>query len=348
MKTAIWGHLPADARREGSPQEIVARCKRSGVDVYLPYVYPRADVEFSYGPACGAGIFQDEATDLLSPLAAAAKSEGVEIEPWILPFEGNLLVGETAEEMALRTYLPLDYDPAAPEPVGGRKAGKRLCPTWAENRARGIRVLNAYIECCGSDLAGVNLDGIRYGDTATCWDHPCHCAACRRKYSELFGEETLTSEALQVPGVRYEFIRFRNECITELVSEMREIAHRAGLRITISARAGVFTTAIPEGQDWPRWTRDGLIDAIYVMNYSTDRETHLACLREHAAVSARRAPGILHFEGLGKKSSLGQMDSESLGAFAGDAIREGVDGVCVFHYNGMTDADFEVLRKLKE
>lgn len=344
MKTAIWGHLWTDVEREGSPEAIIRRCKRAGIDTYLAYVYPleRCFMGEAPGFAYHSTAFQGEKKDLLTPLLKEAKKEGIEIEPWLLPFRPHLLIGETEAEILSRTYQPLVYEDKS-DAAGYATAGKRICPTWPENRARGIVMLKDYIENHGSDLTGIDMDYIRYGDAGTCRQAPCHCTACRKQYKALIGKDTITAEDLRLPGVLYKFIQFRNRCIRELVEEIRDITLRVGLRLTMSARVQVFDYAMVEGQDWPQWARDGLIDIIFLMNYSLDRAEHCARIELAAKLTEDRGD-VLLCDGVGKKSSLGENPTENLVTYIRDSLDVGADGISIFHYNGMKDEDFEALK----
>ena len=141
----------------------------------------------------------------------------------------------------------------------------------------------------------------------------------------------------------YRFARFRNDCIGEMVEEIRDITRRAGLRLTVSARADFFGAAVLEGQDWARWARDGLVDAVFTMNYSTDRDAHGRNVRQHAALMQTQ-DRALHYDGVGRGSSMGENTIDQVLQLARDSMDAGADGVSIFHYNAMTDEDFARLR----
>lgn len=295
---------------------------------------------FSYN----SSVFQGEKTDLLGPLAKVGKREGIEVEPWLLPFRPHLMEDETEAEVLSRTYRPMVKNDKN-DVAGYAAAGKRLCPTWPENRARGVRMLQDYIKNPGSDLTGICLDYMRYGDAGTCWDAPCHCAACRKEYVKLIGKDSLTAEDLKLPGVLYRFLQFRNRCIRELVEEFRDLTRKAGLRLTLCARVQFFDYALVEGQDWPQWARDGLIDIIFLMNYSLERAEHRQ--RAELGMNLTRDRGrCLLCDGVGKLSSLGENPTENLVTFIRDSLDVGVDGISIYHYNSMKDADFQAVSRL--
>lgn len=351
MNRAIWGHLWTDAEREGGPDRIVRRCKDAGIGSYLTHTYPIASNPRGYyspGVTYNTTVFQAETHDLLTPLLEAARREGTQAEPWLLPFVTELLRDEKREDLfPRRAYQSAEFAsrPAGETVDGATKDGKVLCPTWPENRARAIVILSDLIEQHGTSLTGIDLDMVRYPNADVSWEHPCHCEACRSKYRELFGKESLTRNDLEQPGVAYRFTRFRNDCIAGMVEEIRDITHRAGLRLTMSARADFFGAAVLEGQDWVRWAREGLVDVVFTMNYSTDLEAHGRNVQQHAGLMQTQDKAA-HYDGIGRSSSMGENSMDQVLQLARDALDAGVDGVSIFHYNAMDDQDFARLKEL--
>ena len=351
MRLAIWGLLWMDAEREGRPEKIVERCKESGIETYLAYVNPMEKCSAGEIPefAYHSTAFQGTPRDLLSPLLKAAKREGLEVEPWLLPFRPHLMHGETTEGVFQRSCKSLS-SVFALDPSGySDRLGRRLCPSWPENRARGMRMLNDYIENHGDDLTGIHLDYTRYADFApNGFGGLCHCDACRRLYDRFIGKDFLTLEDFGAPGIVCRVLQIRNRCIREMVEEMRDITRRAGLRLTLAARALLWEYAVPEGQNWPQWVNDGLLDRVYVMNYAGNTEmepawTHCKRVETHAAVLKHRGE-VLHYDGINRKSGGGEHPMERLAEFAEEARNAGADGISIFDYNAMTDDDFQTLK----
>jgi len=337
MKLAIWGHLPTDVAKEGSPEKIMQRCKRWGIDVYFAHVYPEHDVKHA---SYDSKLFAGGCTDLLGPLLAAGQREGVEVEPWLLPFDAAPLTTDRPGESERMFYTPLPG-------VSTGRLGRRRCASWGENRTRGLALLRDLIEGCGSRLTGIHMDAIRYVDTGRSLEGPCQCDACRSQYRRHVGRDPLTAEDLKSPGVLAKFLEFRARNIRSLVEEIRDITNRAGLKLSMAARAHYHDCALVEGQDWVEWAREGLIDCLCTMNYSTDRDEHHALVRGHVALLEGKAHAA-HLDGLGKKSSAGENTAQALREHGADALAAGVDGLAVFHYAAMEDADFEVMKDLKE
>lgn len=356
MKLAVWGHLWTDVNREGGVEGIVRRCQDSGIGTYLCHTYPiarGAGGYYSPGVTYDTGIFQAGASDLLAPLLRAGRHSGVEVEPWLLPFTADLLVGEQREDLfPRRAYQSAEFaglvsgvDAKSSDLPGAAKNGVTLCPSWPENRARAMRILGDLIERCGPNLTGIDLDMARYPNADTSWYHPCHCEACRAAYRERLGLDVLGAEDLGQPGVAYELTRFRCDVIGGLVEEMRDVTRQAGLRLTMSARADFYGSAVLEGQDWPCWARQGLVDAVFTMSYWTDRQIHRRHATEHSAMM-RASGACLHYDGVGRRSSMGENAIDDVLVLARDAAEAGADGVSIFHYNAMEDADFSRLGSL--
>jgi uncharacterized lipoprotein YddW (UPF0748 family) len=351
MRWAIWGHLWTDVEREGSPAAIIDRCRDSGISTYLPHTYPiepHPQGYFSPGVTYAATIFAAPTHDLLTPLLSSARGSGVDVQPWLLPFVTELHHDECHDDLfPRRAYQSAEFvtrDAGVPAD-GATKDGRVLCPTWPENRARAVRNLHDLIEQHGADLTAINLDMVRYPNSSVSWDHPCHCEACRQQYRTLFGADLLRPQDLQEAAVAYQLARFRNDCVRSLVQEMRDITRKAGLRLTVSARARYHEDAVLEGQDWVAWSRDGLVDAVMTMNYSTDRQIHRNRVEQHGRLMGQQH-NALHYGGVGRGSSNGVNSMDAVLLMAQDCMEAGGDGVSLFHYNAMEDVDFARLQEL--
>ncbi len=70
MRTAIWGMIQMDIRREGVPDKVIERCKRHGIETYLGYPFPFGE-EDRQVLAYPSAIADGECENLLGPLASA-------------------------------------------------------------------------------------------------------------------------------------------------------------------------------------------------------------------------------------------------------------------------------------
>lgn len=118
------------------------------------------------------------------------------------------------------------------------------------------------------DVDGLHLDYIRYPGQD--WGYN---EAALRRFRRLYGADTGAPPAPDDP----EFCHFRRHQVTDLVRRLhavtRSIRPRAVLSVAVVAQGPPdedFRRTLTYGryfQDWPAWVREGIVDAVYLMNY---------------------------------------------------------------------------------
>ena len=98
------------------------------------------------------------------------------------------------------------------------------------------------------------------------------------------------------------------------------------------------------GQDWRHWIDRGLVDTICPMDYHRKP----SIIHDHTAANVRMCAGRAElFVGLAKDNGSGEILSpQELHDVAEAAVTENADGICLFHWDALADADFEALRGL--
>jgi len=313
--TDHWADDDAASRR-------MDQIAHAGADMLFAYVTPE-DGPFNYDTAI-AGIEKD---DRLTRICKLAKDRNIMVQPWVFPngpFD--------------RSRYPRGAD-------GGYLSGAEVdrdgmpCATWVKNTEVGPIQARDMLD--HHDIDGIHLDMVRYKDGPHTLTHPCQCKACRVMYRKHLGKETITAEDLKTPGIMYKFIAFRCACIRPAVERCRQVADEYGVPMTMAARTDYFNWALPEGQDWVQWARDGLLDLVAMMNYNTNREPHRELVKQHVALLNGCVP---HLDGVGRFSSFGEMDAKQMVLFADDAIEAGAHGASIFKLEPMGDDDFDALR----
>lgn len=113
-------------------------------------------------------------------------------------------------------------------------------------------------------VAGIHLDYIRFLESGIETDYPRDPESLK-----LFSEQTHQSDPDAAPEI---WDRWRRDQITALVREIRQAVRRSDRDALLTA--AVYRTPLIAHdrvrQDWPRWLRLGLIDAVFPMQY--DRE----------------------------------------------------------------------------
>lgn len=330
MKIAIWSHPLRDFPKGQEDIKVTfEKLAKGGVEIYLPFIYGK-------GAEYDSKIIKGEKKDLLTPILEEAKKYEIEVHPIVLPFSGEThLLGEDETELSRRRYRPAEKV----------KTEGRICASWAENRERGIRITKDIMENYGNQIKGIHLDAIRYVDSGTSLTHPCLCKACRSEYKKWWSLQEFKAEDLRSPGRLYKFIKFRNENIKSLVEEIREITKQTGLQLSMAARSDYLVTALVEGQDWVEWLKEGLIDFACAMNYTTNSQKHKERVAEHLGLIEEKKRS-LYYDGIGRKSSAGEITPREMIKQIEDSIELGVEGICIFHLNALGDKDFKELYSL--
>lgn len=326
MKIACWCHLDRDF--VGNDEQVRSHLDRvveAGIDILLPFVHSENEVWYQ------ADLTDLKQEDRLTRLLILAKDRGLQVEPTVLPICD---FGLSQEERNRRNYQ-------SGQP-GGNHCDGRFCASWAKTREGGLKIIQDIMAHHSVD--GIHLDAIRYLDTGQSLQWPCRCEACRTQYQDLFGKDTLTAEDLKVPGILQKFLNFRGENIRGLVEQVARVVDKAGLSLSMAARADYFGSALVEGQDWVQWARDGLMDFICPMNYSTDREVHRKRLSGQMSLIGKSVP---IYDGIGRKSSAGEIAPAQMIQQAEDALQLGASGVAIFHLAAMGDEDFRELGAFK-
>ncbi len=353
MDIACWCHLERDFK--GSDEETRQRMDQAmegGINILLPFIHSRGNARYR------TRLKYESVQDTFSRVLALAKERGIEVHPVVLPISA---MGISDQEKVRRSYFP--------GKPGTKPPGRQMCASWKETRDTGVLIVSDIME--NYDVDGIHLDGVRYHDTGESLEHPCQCEACRQKYMELLGMDTVSPEDLKVPGILHKFIQFREDNIHEMVLRIRDLVKPKGIKLSMASRAHYLGTPLPlspalleryfgtsrkeeqdwgkfssmvEGQDWVAWAHEGLMDYICPMNYSTDSDFHLMRLKEQLALVKSSAP---IYDGIGRKSSVGEISPSEMVKQAEDAMKAGAAGIAIFHFNILGNDDFRELAAFK-
>lgn len=290
----------------------------------------------------------DEREDAIASLLSEAAEAGLEFHLGICPFSPPR---HAEEGLVEKRYQYVEE---------GEKRYGNLCPSWPENRERAVALVRGI--CERFHPPGVHLDFIRYLFTNSPsfgvpleWEsgrkwidtYPwCQCAACVEARREFVAREGFNQYDALHPAVLFKEIEFRKRNVNEVMAGIRQVTNESGAKLSIAARVQYLNRALIEGQDWVEWCRQGLVDIISHMNYSTSSDTVIERLRENL----RRLAGtnVRIYDGLSKKSSAGYNSPDQFAAQCRAVLSEGVDGVSIFHFGVLEDEDVPLLAGLKE
>jgi len=355
MEIACWCHLRRDFDGDDAQaKKRINQASEGGINILLPFVHDSKNQAWYR-----SGLDYAGQEDRLARVLALAKEKGMEVHPVVIPISG---LGLSEQERARRSYTPGDCKEES--------RMRQLCASWEESRETGLCIAMDIMD--NYDVDGIHFDYMRYGDTGCSLERPCLCEACRTRYRELIGKDELTADDLKVPGILHKFLEFRGENIRGLAERLSTAVRSRGLKVSMAARPHFLGTPLPlpaeilaryfgsslpekqdwgkwsslvEGQDWVKWAREGLMDFICPMNYSTDREFHRMRLAEQISLTAKSVP---IYDGIGRKSSVGEISPEEMVRQAEDSISLGAAGITIFHFNALGEDDFRELARFRE
>jgi len=155
----------------------------------------------------------------------------------------------------------------------------------------------------------------------------------------------------QAPG---EWLAWRSEQITQTVREIRSAVRRVNGKIVLSAAVG----ASPDDakrlhyQDAREWINEGLVDAVYPMNYEADMGAYTRRLQNWSACSSKVAvvPGVM-FDKRDAGKVLAQVhravqSGSHFAAFAYNSIFERTDGSGRLITDGQSLSRAELRRRI--
>ncbi len=187
-------------------------------------------------------------------------------------------------------------------------------------------VLGRVLEALRYNVDGVHLDYTRFpvGQTYS-YD---------RETVEAFRKEVGASplDAAHDSGsiVWCEWIRWNARQVTTLVRDIRTVVKQKGGGVTLSAAVFPSSAIAPVeiGQDWAAWAREGLVDALCPMLYTSDARLFREYVKE--AVQAARSGGVRLYAGIACVSSHNRNTPAGVAAEMAIAEEEGADGAVFF------------------
>jgi hypothetical protein len=206
-----------------------------------------------------------------------------------------------------------------------------LCPSNPENRKLEKEAMLELVR--NYDVAGVQFDYMRYpgGDY-------CFCDGCKERFQQTQGVKVgKWPDDVRAGGPLAEkWQQWRRGLITSLAQEISDAAHALKPDICVSLAAWPDIDAGREwyGQDWVSWAREGTLDFVCPMDYTTDDE-HLVGLLGRQVAEVKGAIPVYAGLGAFEMKSDAQLISQIEVARA-----EGADGFVAFAYGSDPSAEF--------
>jgi len=255
--------------------------------------------------------------DQIAQCVAAAKGSGIEVHPWKVNWNLHNAPKEFVDRMraAGRTQVgpkgePIDW----------------LCPSHPLNfqleRDTMLEVVRKY------DVDGIHFDYIRYPGP-----QGCYCNGCRERFEKSTGKPVKNWPEDVISGDRrQEYIEFRCEQINRLVKAVAEEAHRLkpGIKVSAAVFADYPRCRETVGQDWPKWVREGWVDFLCPMDYTSSDIRFENLVSNQLKLVEGRIP---IYPGIGVTASSSSLTSDHTVAQISIARRLGAAGFTIFNYS---------------
>jgi len=329
-RRGVWLHVGMDRR----PETVMPELKKIGINMAILRI--AGGTAAFYASKVQPDVqdpLAEKGGDWLAEAVKYAHANGIELHAYV----NNCIVeGRTSEESLrrLREQGRLQKDPA------GRTINW-FCPSQPENVEAMTRPM---VEIAANyDVDGIQFDFIRYPGPRGCF-----CSKCRALFEKESGRPVAHwPDNVLEGGPRYnEYIEFRCERISRIVEHISRAVRRVNPKIKISA--AVFRNwpecRVNNGQDWVRWCREGWLDFVCPMTYTTDAAEYERLVKIHRAALPDGFPVV---EGIGIAGSSGVMDDPGKVALHIILARKaGAAGFCGFCYRpGATRALFAPLTR---
>lgn len=186
------------------------------------------------------------------------------------------------------------------------------------------------------DIDGVHFDYLRYPGEA--FDFSAGALdAFRREVNRRLAKSdrrALEDAAKTDPRVypdRYpdDWLAFRQARVTALLRRLRTTvaAERPGILVSAAVVPDELTASGSRGQTWPSWLREGLLDVICPMAYTTEEQAFVAQVTRARALADRAQV----WAGIGAY----RLSQEQTLEHIGRARTAGVDGFVLFSYDSL-------------
>jgi len=251
---AFWTHavedrLPADIMpriRACGFNAVIPRSSGGTGAFYLSRVLP--DVK---------NILGDE--DWLANCIEHAHRNGLQVHPYRNCF---IMEGRAGKETiaSFRAAGRLQEDPA------GRPLDW-MCPSQDVNRQVELAAATEFVR--DYEVDGFQFDFIRCPSASGCF-----CPRCREKFEHERGArvERWPQDVVSGGALFEEYTRFRQQQITQTVAMVsKAIRHiRPEVRISAAVFRNYAQDSISVGQDWVTWAKEGYVDFLCPMDYTSD------------------------------------------------------------------------------
>lgn len=248
-------------------EEVMSSLQAAGLNAIFPNMCSASVAYYDSDVLPRAG-----GRDELAACLEAAKRHGIEVHVWRVNW---CMLGGGAEIrdkflaegrcMVSVTGKPMTEDPATGSSLW-------MCPSHEGNREIEKQ---AMLELTRKyHPAGIHFDYMRFPSR----DY-CYCDRCRAKFEEAYNVKVgaWPADCFAGGALFDDFKQFRKDLQTSLVREIAQESRAIdpNVKISLAARSALPGAPENDGQDWPTWCKERLLDFVCPMDYSGDNDDRL-------------------------------------------------------------------------
>lgn len=272
--------------------------------------------------------------DALEQCLAACRKWGVKCHVWRVCYNmGGCVDKDRVARFAAEGRLVKMFNAKSKSPWGCT-----FCPSHPEN----VRLeVSAMEELASKGVDGIHFDYIRYAD-----QNVCFCDGCRRRFERSCGVSVTKwpDDVRSDKVLAKKWADWRCSNITRVVREVAESVrgNHPDVEISAAVRSGISGAYTCDGQDWVGWAKNGWVDFLCPMDYTTStaffRSTYLDQAKAIAGTRAKLYPGI----GLSCWKDDGT-DAMKMAKHIQALRKDGLEGFTVFNFDARAERAFPIL-----
>ena len=313
----VWGD---GSRRGGDIDSTMKALADAGINMIFPNISSAGRASYPSGVLPMRGD-----TDRLAQLVEAAHKYGIEVHAWRINWYMGGASDTLTEEMVKQGRIQYSWDGRRNGPVmkdgGYDQPEDWLCPSHPANRELEREAMLEVVR--NYDVDGVHFDYMRYSN-----EEFCYCEGCKKRFQEASG---LTIDKWPDPvwkngELREVYLEWRRQLIHSSAREIARAVHKLDpyVCVSLAARSGIHWCSYSDGQEWWKWSDEGILDFLCAMNYATDSTKFIETMETHLPLVKGSTP---YYSGLG----MYEMDSyDQLAANATAGRARGHDGWIAF------------------
>ncbi len=298
---AVWNH--SGTGDMDSWDDAMRALSEAGFNAVVPNMWWGGVAHYASELLPRSATFREKG-DQIAQAVEAGKRYGIEVHPWKVNYRLGNAPREFVRQMREAGRLQM---------TRGGEVTEWLCPSHPKNQQLEI---DAMVEVARNyDVDGVHFDYIRYPG-----EDSCYCEGCHERFEAHVGQTIRDWPSDAHRGDWADAYRdWRCEQIDLVVREtarqVRDI--KPHVKISAAVFSGYPGTKRSIGQDWVRWCREGWLDFVCPMNYTTidsSFESMTAGQMGHLQGAVPLYTGIGHWR-ISDEQAIGQAEiSRRLGA----------------------------------